>query len=243
MDPVTLAIVEGIISALIVSGGGFLIIRSRSRLRARRELVKVHKELAERLLSSGVSNFYVGRQDWHRYRRPPALDAYLRQASESVQIASFWMAQGSIEGIPKVCRDLATQGRRIEIVLINPNGPLPEILSRDLELPAETIRAQVLSSLDSLKRLQDGLASADMPNFNVKVSDSLPQAAVILLDAGRPTGKIQLELRPYRAARSDSFSIEVCGDADAQLYKILRESWVKFFQDAQPVVRAPEVGA
>lgn len=227
--------IVGLVAAIGVALLGVFASPVRTRLVTRMKLVLARRRVMKfstRMYRQGVANFYVGRDDWLRHRQPPDLSDYLRVATSSVEIACYWMAQGTIEGIPRVCGELAEQGIRIEIVMISPDGPMADVLTSDLEIPPEVIRHNVRAGLNHLAEVRAGLSSDARKRFHVKVSRTLPQAAVILIDAGQPSGRLQLEFRPYRAPRWKSFSIELTADTQGALYKLLEGSWSTYFRDA-----------
>lgn len=228
----------GIIGALVVAGLGYLagVLRSRIRQRAvRRQSQRELSAFGERMLSAGASNFYSGRDDWARYRRPADLGAYLRTAQHSVDIACYWMAQGVLSGIPRVLGDLAEQGLSVRVVTIDPKGPAVNCLTSDLELSSADIRKNVRQTIVSLLDVKSQLSQQAKPRFQIGTTQIVPQAAVILLDCGRDSCVLQLEFRPYRTPRSHSFSLEFRRRDSGVLERSLEASWTKFFDDSRPV--------
>ena len=241
-------ILVGVISAAIIGALGFLMAKFRKQISTRIQRSLQRRRAAEfsvRMLKEGVSNFYVGREDWTRYRNPPSLGNYIRQAKHSVQIACYWMAQGTLEGTHRVCAELAEQKVAIEIVMIDPDSCIPEVLQYDLDMTPEAIRQQVWVAIEGLRRLKSALSSAAQDRFSIKFSPTLPQAAVILLDGGTATSKIQLELRPYRESRSNSFSLELTSTNEGRLYSTVERAWLNYFKDStdiRPVTSTPNTG-
>ena len=228
----------GIISAATLAAVTFLATKFRAKISTRVHNFFIRRRKSEfsyRMLAEGVSNFYVGRDDWSKYRIPAGLGDYIGQAKKSVQIACYWMAQGTIEGIPRICAELAERGIYVEIVMIDPNGSIPDVLQYDLETRPDTIRQHVRAGLETLQRLRSTLSAVGQEQFVIKVSPTLPQAAVILLDRGTATSKIQLEFRPYKESRSNSFSIEVSAAEEGRLYTRLEKSWSAYFKDANNI--------
>lgn len=241
-------ILVGIISAAVLALIGFLATKFRRQISS-----KIHRslqrrraaEFSVRMVKEGVSNFYVGREDWTRYRNPPNLGDYIRQARHSVQIACYWMAQGTLEGTHRVCAELAEQKVAIEIVMIDPDSAIPDVLQYDLDSSPETIRQHVRAAIVNLQRLKATLSSETQDRFSIKVSGTLPQAAAILLDGGTETSKLQLELRPYRESRSNSFSLELTSTTEGRLYSTVERAWLCYFRDShaiQPVPPVPNTG-
>lgn len=228
-------IVVGVISASVLTVLGFVVTRLRRRILDGARAFMNRRRVARfgtRMLSEGISNFYVGREDWLRYRRPPSLGDYLRQATKSVQIVCYWMAQGTLEGIPRVCAGLAEQGVAVEIVMIDPDSTVADTLQFDLEIRPDVIRQHVRAGLERLQQLRETLSAAGRERFLIKVSPTLPQAAVIVLDGGTPHGKAQMEFRPYREPRANSFSLELSAKKSARLYAVVERSLQSYFADA-----------
>ena len=231
-------VIVGIVGALVVAGLGYLagVLRSRIRQRKmRRQSQREFSAFGERMLMGGVSNFYSGRDDWARYRRPAELGAYLRTAQHSVDLACYWMAQGVLSGIPRVLGELAEQGLNVRVVTIDPRGPAVSCLTSDLELGTADIRMNVRQTITGLQEVKSGLSRQAKSRFLICTTRVLPQAAVILLDSGRDSCVLQLEFRPYRTPRSHSFSLEFRRREAAALQRSLEASWTKFFNDSQVV--------
>lgn len=231
-------ILVGVISAAVLALIGFLVAKFRRQIsnRIHRSLQRRRAaEFSVRMVNEGVSNFYVGREDWTRYRTPPNLGDYIRQAKHSVQIACYWMAQGTLEGTHRVCAELAEQKVAVEIVMIDPDSTIPDVLQYDLDMSPETIRQHVRAAIEALQRLKATLSSATQDRFSIKVSPTLPQAAVILLDGGTATSRIQLEFRPYRESRSNSFSLELTSTKEGRLYSTVEKAWLSYFRDSHAV--------
>lgn len=236
MVDLTLAeVLVGIISALVLAILGYIAVKTRGRIKTMWAGFQTGRQFGRRAARAGLSNFYVGRADWTRYRKPAQLTEYLDQANTSVRIVCYWMAQGTIEGVPQTCGELAERGVDVEISMIDPFGHLPEVLAPDLEMSPQAIRSQVRGSLEKFKSVRAGLDPDAASRLRVKVSDSLPQAAVIMLDSGTPTGRIQLEFRPYRSPRSDSFSFELTPTNDGGLYSTIEAAWGRYLRDAKQV--------
>ena len=109
-----------------------------------------------------------------------------------------------------------------------------------LEIRPEVIRQHVRAGLERLISLKPTLSALGRDRLSVKVSPTLPQAAVILLDGGTPQGRIQLEFRPYREPRGNSFSLELSA-SDGRLYSVVERSWRAYFADAVAVTTAGSI--
>ena len=186
-----------------------------------------------RIKQSGITNFYVGRDEWQLYRNPPRLADYLMTATKSVKIATYWLAQGSIEGVLNIYKNLIEAGIAVEVVTINPTDSIASTLAHDVNETANNIMIYVHLALEKLLDLKSNMSPDKQDLFSVCISNVIPQAAVIFLDSGTENGRIQLEFRPYGVPRNDSFSMEISYKKDARLYNLLEKSWNKFFEDAE----------
>lgn len=190
------------------------------------------KYYLNRMRQSGITNFYVGRSEWIIYRDPAELREYLWSATKSVQIATYWLAQGTIEGIQDSYLELTKKGVRVDIVMIDPNEHMINILSEDMHIRPEIIRQNIENAYNQLCNLKEKLSDNEKSLLRIGLSSALPQAAVIMIDAKTNNSKIQLEFRPYRAARNNSFSIELKANSNANLHNQLEEAWEHYFEDA-----------
>lgn len=199
----------------------------------------VYPAFIDRIAGSGISNFYIGRDEWQLYRSQPRLADYLLTATESVKIATYWLAQGSIEGVFNIYKKLIDRGVFVEVVTIEPTDNIANTLAPDVNESPETIKTYVTLALEKLTNLKKKLPAEKQALFSIRTSKAIPQAAVIFLDSNTEKGKIQLEFRPYGVPRNDSFSIEVSYMENARLYELLEESWNTFFEDAVSVDEQP----
>ena len=225
-------IVIGLISSIVFAIIAIFYKSIKAKIKDLFILMGSKKKLCKRILNAGISNFYVGRNEWLLYRNPPNLTDYLLTATKSVQIATYWLAQGTIEGVQSAYIDLASRGIVVDIVMIDSMGGLPSILSSDIKTPPEVIKQNVENSLSALNTLRDGMPPETRRYFRIGVSKSLPQAAAILIDAGEKTSKLQLEFRPHGLPRSKSFSLELVPQSKESLHTILELAWRSFFDDA-----------
>ena len=232
-------VVVGVLASLILVALSWAIAPLRRRLASswgRSLAFLADARLGRRLRRAGVTNFYVGRSDWVRHRIPPGMADYLQQAARSVDIACYWMAQGTLEGIPEECSRLAERGVRVKIVMVDPTGPLPDLVARDLGLEGSAVRSHLQNSLSTLRAVRSSMSEVGRAHFAVELSKSIPQAAVIAIDLGEPSARIQLEFRPYLAARLNSFSMELTAESHGLLFQICADAWSKYFRDSTPSV-------
>lgn len=227
LDEIIIAIISSCILALLLRFWKLIIPRVKITF------MFWHKNYyLNRIRKSGITNFYVGRSDWIKYRKPDQLREYLLSATRSVQIATYWLAQGTIEGIQESYLELVKKGIRVDIVMIASNEHLVKTLSEDLHISTEIIKKNIENAYTQLCQLKERMPDDEKILFRIGITPALPQAAVIMIDAKTPVSKIQLEFRPYRTARSSSFSIELKANKNAYLHQQLEAAWEQFFADA-----------
>lgn len=194
--------------------------------------------LNRRIYKAGISNIYISRDDFAKYRNfpkiaPKFLD-YLKLAKNNIYIVVYWMAYGTeIEGIPKEIINLVKPpyNLNITICVIDPKTSCMDALSKHTNMAVSDLTDRMTASLNTLKEEKDKLSQEEKNKLVIKTYDSLPLASVIMLDYGYEYGRMQVEFKPYHIAPQYSFSFEFCG-VDNDLYKLLSEAYIDQIADA-----------
>lgn len=158
-------------------------------------------------------------------QRTSAIKRIFMGATNSVQIATYWLAQGMIEGIQDSYLALIRKGIKVDIVIIDPNEHMINILSKDMHISPEIIGQNIKNAYNQLCSIRETLSGNEKRLLRIGLSSALPQDAVIMIDAITNNSKIQLEFRPHRAARNNSFSIELNAKHNGNLHHQLEEAW------------------
>ncbi len=194
--------------------------------------------LNRRIFKAGISNIYVSRDDFAKYRNypkiAPKLLDYLKLAKNNINVSAYWMAHGTeIEGITKGIIDLVKPPYKLDITIciIDPQTCCIDALSKHMNMPKSELIDRITTSLNKLKTEKDKLSQDEKKKLHIKIHDSLPLASVIMLDYGYEYGRMQIEFKPYQIARQYSFAFELKG-ADSDLYKLLADSYKKQIEDA-----------
>jgi len=191
--------------------------------------------VGKRFRNAGLSNFYASRADFARFRNAASLIDYLRTAKYSIAVAAYWMAQGNeAEGIASDIADLALRPyeRTVTIAVIDPTGPCIPELSHYLDIPQDDLVRRIQSSLSNLHIAWTRLGPDERNRLTIKVYKTIPVASVIILDGNLPDGRIQVDIKPYRVARNNSFSFELTGPGHV-LYDLCFKAWDGLIAEAE----------
>lgn len=192
--------------------------------------------LARRLDAIGMTNFFASRSDYVRYRPPGSIVDYLDSAKSRIDIAAFWMGHGNeAESTPrKIIAMLESKPSLIvRIAMIDPDGDHIESVSDYLGIPVQELRARLVASLDNLVKVRDDAPKVMRDRLSILVYTQMPAASVIMLDYGSEKGaRIQLDFKPFRRPRSESFAFELT--APSSLYTTCSESWIELIDEAKP---------
>ncbi|MFA5897634.1 MAG: CBASS cGAMP-activated phospholipase [Hyphomicrobium sp.] len=201
------------------------------------------RELIE---AAGLTAFYPSRRYYQSHRaQATSIDLYVATAQQTLTMVSINL----MTGVPfdDLCEAIREK-------LENRNAPFSAIISlldpaRDDLMTAiapvfEGFTAQglALSINNSLRRLRDFRASVSAQaaeRLAIRVHRAIPFASAILIDHRTPTGRIQLETRPYRAPLKDSFGFEVARSAQDCLYESLASGFERLIKDGAAANTAP----
>lgn len=229
MDLIT-GTATGVLATIIVLVTGWI----WREVRKRRQPVRRSRALARRLVKAGVSNFYASRADYVQYRGAPTLTAYLRTASKTIDIAAYWMASGNeAENIAhEICSLVETKRElRARVAIIDPTSDYLGALADYLGIPPIQLQQRLTASLTLLDEARSRLGEAARRRLELKVYRTLPVSSVVMLDVAEPNGRIQLDLKAFRAPRSSSFGLEIV--SGGELFNVCRQAWTGLIDEAE----------
>jgi hypothetical protein len=195
--------------------------------------------LRDVLKGGGVTNMIPSRQDYHGR----SIEEFVRTAEHNLVMTGIAFRTAiQYERLQDTLGELAQRGVKVTISLINPDNALAvNALAMSLGEQPQDLSREIREAIAALSITRNGLTDANRANFSLKVHDAVPFASGIMIDAFEPSrkGTIQVEVKPYKARRSDCFAIETKGSNDyidnKTLYKTLRDSWTKLIVDGHPV--------
>lgn len=195
-----------------------------------------YSELAQRLPSIGLTNFFANRMEYGRFRPPGTIAHFLSSADARIDIAAYWMAQGNeSESVArKIVRMLDSKpGLTARIAMIDPDGPYLELIAEYMDMQVVELKSRLRWSLDSLIRERKTASESARQRLSVLVYQQMPSASVIMLDYGKEVGaRMQLDFKPFHRPRSDSFSIEL--SSPSSLYNTCSDAWMELIDSSKP---------
>jgi hypothetical protein len=189
----------------------------------------------KRMESAGLSNFYVNRDDYTKYRGAPKLLDYLSLAKKSVRVAAYWMSHGiEMEGIANDLAEMVKQPKNLDlaIAIIDPTAPYIHNLASYLSMSPDELTFRAQNSLIRLWQARQNLPEDLKPKFKIKVYSTVPIASVIILDAEETNGRVQIDLKAYKVPRHQSFAFELSGSGNS-LYDLCRDAWSRLIKESE----------
>lgn len=228
----------GVIASLTATGVAYYAARSRKWIASSPS--KRTMKLARRLHDLGMTNFFASRADYAVYRPPGRITDYLATAQHRIDIAAYWMGHGNeSEATPRRIVDILEKNRslHVRIAMINPDGPALALVAQYLDLTSDDLKNRLLSSLDSLVRARAHASAHAQARLQVLVYSTIPAASVIILDYGHSSARIQLDFKPFKKPRSDSFAFEL--QPPSALFTTCSEAWIQVVDEAKPYSPIP----
>jgi hypothetical protein len=199
------------------------------------------------IVEAGLTSFYPSRDYYSKFRGDaPTIDRYASTAQKSVVFVSINL----MTGIPfhDLCVALQRKlsaprsGFSVTISLLDPSrsdlmSAIAPVLSQDPVDLSNTIR----KSLRDILGFRDGLSKGARARVQLRVHDAVPFGSAILLDHQLPSGRIQIETKPYKAGYQKSFAFEVKRRGQGEgLYEVLSASYEALLADGREVAPGDE---
>ncbi len=193
--------------------------------------------MLKRMEDAGVTNFYASRDDYARYRGAPRLLDYLATAKASIHIASHWMAHGvEMEGVVAGIAQLVRPPHNLRVVvgIVSPTAAYVASMASFFDISGQELLVRTQAAVRRLSDARQGLSPEERTRFTIKLYDAIPIASVIILDAERPDGRLQMDIKPYKTPRRDAFALEL-GGPQCPLYVRCRDAWLRLLEEAREV--------
>lgn len=206
------------------------------------ELKKVQTDdLQQRVRKVGVSNLYLDRADYAKYRGFTTLGEYLGSAQKTAKVVAHWMSQGiEMEGVADTIADIVKSGKTVEIAVVDPNSSALEQIASYFALTEQTARDRINGTISELLRAKGALNQRDQKRFKIKTYDTLASASVVLLDDAGPNGRVQVDIKVYKTPRQKSFGFELSGKGNP-LFDLWRDSYVDLMNEAKEIDSIPQI--
>lgn len=227
-------LVLGVLGSVLAAGVVTIMVRANNKLSVPLRGGRRRRKLMRRLEDAGLSNFFASRADYVKYRNAPKLSDYLSIATERVLISAYWMAQGvEMEGVVDEIEKLILGPKKVlfSIVIIDPTAQYIDALSQHLNVQREYLVSRVQGTLATLHELHVRLPKDERQRLCILVHRTVPMASIIALDPDQKSGRIQIDIKPYKTSRQESVSFEFMG-RDRKIYELLRSSTERLIDDA-----------
>lgn len=231
MDSFFLGVGSSVAAAAVVAG----VVSLWNRRSHQSRDATVARAAANRLLRSGLSNFYRNRNDYTRFRRQATLSDYFSTAQDSLLVASYWMAHGTeMESVASQLAKMVVEKPRLRVAVavVDPDAPYIALLAEYLGLSLAALRARAEWSLASLREARAGLPESERDRLEVRLYATVPSASFIVIDHATPRARIQMDFKPYKTPRSSSITFEFrAGASDGGVFKTLEQAAVQLIGD------------
>jgi len=209
-----------------------------------REFVREHQisDLASSTVGAaeaGLRVFYPSRDFYPRFRKDAAtIDQYVGTAEQSAVLVSINL----MTGIPfhdlcdRLKEKLTSRDSQFKVIisLLNPlDDALMSVVSPVLRKNSTDLGHSIRESLCELMRLKQSLPRTSQKRFDIRVHDSLPFGSAIMLDHLSPTGRIQIETKPYKAGFQQSLAFEIGPSDHSSLYNVLKKAFETLLKDGK----------
>ena len=115
-------IVIGTIGSLLAMVIAILILQAKTKVALRWSKVRLFWRIVGRMSDGGISNVYLSRAEYVKYRKEQTLEAYVDSAKKQMLYIGFWLSQGiEFEQIERAMRRVLDRGGEVELVFLSPD--------------------------------------------------------------------------------------------------------------------------
>lgn len=196
---------------------------------------QISELLSQQIENVALNSFYANRDDYSKYRLDAStIDRYISTANNSIIIVGISLSTGiQFDNICDFIKDKLNSNPtfKITISLLNPNqSELYQAICGIFNTEVLDLQNQTRATLKKLCNLKKRLPKQSKERFVIKVHRTLPFASAIMLDDDLPTGRIQIETKPYKCGMRDSFAMEFQNNGK-KFYENLCLSYHKLIDD------------
>ena len=190
--------------------------------------------MTQEFTKAGGVNFFASRKSYIRFKDHGTASDYINRASSSVIYVGFWLAHGTEVGnITHTLKDILESGKKVTIVLMNPDSNVIIPCSRFLGTDEEEVRNRIQIAKKKFCELYSDLSADAKERFSIKFHEIPISASAFLLDHERDSGgRTLLDFKLYSFSRDDSFGIEF-RQKGRPLYDSITKSYLEIVKDAK----------
>jgi hypothetical protein len=201
---------------------------------------KVPNTVLEAVAAERISGLFPSRDYYSSHREGRgSIDNYIDLAQTSLTMASITLTTGiSMDDVLRKFGELVlTRDPPVAICvsLLDPTRRyLMQSVAPVLDNTPTQLAERIRDSLDRIQAFRASLPEAHRDQFSLRVHRAIPNASAIMVDHRLPTGRIQLETKPYKVGMRSSFGLEV--RSGSSFYSTLVRSYEQLLEDGQQLV-------
>lgn len=191
--------------------------------------------LEEGIREAGISRIIPERRFYAIYREGrESISSYVRRTTRTLTMVSINLAVGAeLERIERVFGELLDENPElcIRVSLLDPSDQvLMEATSRILDdVSAEQIAERIAGTMRKLQEFRASLDEDLRSQVELFHHRTIPSASAILIDVNSEAGLIQLETKPYKAAPTQSWALEIKAGTD--FFETMRSAYHSLIED------------
>lgn len=172
--------------------------------------LRISLRLVREFTRAGGLNFFSSRKDYINHKDHGTASEYLYTSKRSIVYVGFWLAHGiEVSNIIECLRVILESGRKISIVLLNPNSDAISACSKFLGIDVSEVKQRINQTKSKLCELQNNLSPTAKENFTLKYHNIPLSTSAFLLDSELGSGgRTLLDFKLYGFSREDGFGIE-----------------------------------
>lgn len=192
------------------------------------------KEPAESLVganelvqAAGLTAFFPSRDYYHTHRgNAPSIDRYIATAQKTLILISVNLMTGlPFDGLCSVLEEkLKVKQSPFSAVLslLDPRqDELMAAIAPVFDIPPQELADGIKKTIRNLVQFRRTLSSTAQTKMELRIHKAIPFGSAILIDHREPSGRIQIETKPYKAPLRKSFAFEVAPTGSSGLYEAL----------------------
>jgi len=192
------------------------------------------------VLEAGLTAFYPSRDYYGRFRKEgETIDRYVNSARVTAVLVSINL----MTGVPfhDLCLVLDRKLRAKErfsatVSLLDPRRPeLMAAISPVLSLSPQELSDFINRGFRELLQLRSRLPKEKRSRFRLCAHGAIPFGSAIMLDHRQPSGRIQIETKPYRSGLQRSLAFEVMRREADGLFDVLAASYENLIKDGRAI--------
>ncbi len=171
--------------------------------------IKRMYRIAREYTKAGGINFFSSRQAYIKFKDHGTASNYLSKAESNIIYVGFWLAHSvEIGNVIETIKSLLETGKKVVIVLIDPDSDIINYCSKFLGLNNIEIKNRIVNSIRKFCCMYDNLSIEAKKRFTLKLHSVPISASAFLIDNELNYGKTLVDFKLYNYCRDDGFGME-----------------------------------